>query len=114
METSDYQDSVARIKINGFSPQYGFSTQYAFSSVMLEIELLNEEFKLVVAEENKFKYGAKEKKGIALFWIFGLSRHWCKEHMSAILPWKKSQQLEFFDADSNGRDKAASFSEIWF
>ena len=49
LEISDYQDSDARKKISGFSPQ-NFSTNVTFS-----IEILMEEFKLVVAQEYKFE-----------------------------------------------------------
>ena len=59
LEKSDYPDSDAEVKINGFSPQY------AFSNALRLLALLVEEFEHVVTEENKFKCGAK-KPGKAL------------------------------------------------
>ena len=55
---------------------------------MFYIELLMEDFELVVAEEYKF-----EKWAISivktLLWTYALSRQiWCQEYQPAFLPWK--------------------------
>ena len=68
-ETSDYQDSAATNKINGFA------TQHTSTIVLFSIGFLMEKFELVVAAENKFEYWAKKMKA-SHFRNFRLSRFW--------------------------------------
>ena len=53
LEFLDYQYSDATKKINKFSPQN------SSTSAIFQTEFMMEEFKLVVADEDKFEYGAK-------------------------------------------------------
>ena len=54
-ESSDFQDSEAQNKINGFSPQY------SGASLMFEIGFLMEEIEFLVAKEYTFELCSKSE-----------------------------------------------------